>query len=142
LIADSEGTPLLLHNEVAKPATAHWVGFALSQPPGAPGGRDAYGAVVTVRAGGRTLMRHCHADGSYMSRSDTRVHFGLGSGEAIESITVRWPDGKSETWPGSGNNNPGSAVLPTDRYHRLERGTGFLADTRISMGAPAPRPGR
>jgi len=142
LIVDSEGTPLLLHNEFSTSAGNRWVGFALSQPPGAPGGRDAYGAVVTVRAmGGRTRMRHCHADGSYMSSSDKRLHFGLGSAAEIESVTVRWPDGTTEKWPGSGN-NPADGGLLANRYHRLVRGTGVPADTRISMRAPAPRPER
>jgi hypothetical protein len=48
---------------------------------------------VTVKVAGRVLLRHCHTDGSYLSASDARVHFGIGSATHIEEITVRWPDG-------------------------------------------------
>src|SRR5207244_67286 len=67
LMVDGEGAPLLLHN-VTKGA-GHWLMVALE---GRRSNRDGYGALVTIRAGGRTMVRHCHADGSYLSSSDKR----------------------------------------------------------------------
>ena len=87
LAVDSEGAPLLLHNETQP--TGHWFGVRLI---GAPSNRDGYGAFVTAKCGGRTLTRHCHADGSYLSSSDPRVHFGIGTATKIDSLTIRWPD--------------------------------------------------
>jgi hypothetical protein len=90
LVVDSEGNPLLLHNESRK--IGHWLGVRLE---GSQSNRDAYGAVLTVRAGKRRLLRQCQAGGSYMSSSDKRVHFGLGSAAHIDSLTVRWPSGRT-----------------------------------------------
>lgn len=111
LVVDSSGKPLLLHNQ-SKVGKTSWVGFALSAP-GAKVNRDAYGAIITVMAGGQKLMRQCQTAGSYLSASDARVHIGLGDA-ALESVTVRWPDGVTETWKGD--------EVPVGRYCRLVRG--------------------
>lgn len=88
LVVDSEGAPLLLHNE-SHPA-GHWLTFRLV---GTLSNRDGYGATVTVTAGGLTQTRLCHADGSYLSSSDKCVHIGLGAATVAEAVTVRWPSG-------------------------------------------------
>ena len=41
------------------------------------------------------------ASSSYGSSCDPRAHFGLGAIAAIEEITVLWPDGQSESFPGT-----------------------------------------
>ena len=92
LVVDSEGIPLLLHNECASSSNS-WIGFKLIGSGKSP--KDAYGAEVTVAMDSGKLLRVCHADGSYMSSSDSRVHFGLGTGK-IKSVSVRWPDGKKQ----------------------------------------------
>jgi hypothetical protein len=92
LIVDSEGAPLLLHNETA--SAGNWIGLELRGSRSNPNG---YGARVTVQAAGRQWVRHCHADGSYLSSSDSRVHFGLGKATRVDSVTIRWPDGKEQT---------------------------------------------
>jgi hypothetical protein len=102
LAADSEGTPVLLHNETRTPG--HWLGLKLVGK--RRSNRDAYGAVVTVEVGKQRWMRLCRADGSYLSSSDKRVHIGLGKADHVERVTVRWPDGHVEIRTG----------LPIDRY--------------------------
>ncbi len=92
LVADSEGTPVLLHN--CTPSPGHWIGFALTGT--GHSNRDAYGAQVTVVTAGRRLTRTCHADGSYLSSSDRRVHVGIGSATRVDSVIIRWPDGRTE----------------------------------------------
>jgi hypothetical protein len=42
------------------------------------------------------------------------VLFGLGDGGTVQSVVVRWPDGKSDSW----------GALEIGRYHTLERGKG------------------
>ena len=99
LVVNSEGAPILLHNESV--SNAHqWVGFALT---GAPGiNRDAYGTEITLHLDGLDLLRQCQTAGSYLSASDKRVHFGLGShvlpGQTIPHMSVRWPNGKQDQW--------------------------------------------
>ena len=89
LIVDNDGAPLLLHNRTRHPG--NWIGIRFV---GGSSNRNAYGAVVTARAGGRLLTRHCHSDGSYMSASDSRLRIGLGDALRAEEISVRWPSGR------------------------------------------------
>jgi hypothetical protein len=76
--------------------------------------RDAYGAEVTVEAGGRKLLRIVSATDSFQSSSDPRAHFGLGAAAQIDAIHVLWPDGLAEVFPGAA----------ADRVLVLRRGEG------------------
>jgi hypothetical protein len=87
LVVDSEGAPLLLHNETQP--TGHWLTCRLA---GRTSNSDGAGALLTAEAGGLRQVRRCGTDGSYMSASDRRVHFGLGPA-LTATITVRWPSG-------------------------------------------------
>ena len=91
LVVDSEGAPLLLHNQSAP--VGHWLSLKLV---GSQSNRDGIGASVTVASGGVTQTRLCHTDGSYLSASDMRVFVGLGKSALAERITVRWPSGQTD----------------------------------------------
>jgi enediyne biosynthesis protein E4 len=58
--------------------------------------RTAIGARVTVEAGGKVRQGEVRSGGSYLSQSDLRLFFGLGTSEKIERVLVRWPDGAEE----------------------------------------------
>ena len=61
--------------------------------------RDAIGARVAVlRKGEKPLWRRVHTDGSYLSASDIRVHFGLGASPEIATVLAEWPSGLKEKW--------------------------------------------
>lgn len=107
LMVDAEGTPLLLHNESTSPG--HWLQLRLE---GTRSNRDGYGALVRVTAGGRILTRLCHADGSYQSSSDRRIHIGLGTAATVESLAVRWSSGHTDTYKN----------VPADRRWILHEG--------------------
>lgn len=64
------------------------------------GGRDAYGATVTVTAGTERWSRDINPAFSYLCSNDPRAHFGLGKAASFDKITVLWPDGMTETFPG------------------------------------------
>jgi hypothetical protein len=85
VISDLEGQPLLLRN--GSSAQNHWLRVRLQGP-------LTEGALVKVRAGGRSWLRRSRSGGSYLSASDARVHFGLGSATSIDGLEVRWPDGR------------------------------------------------
>lgn len=106
LLADSEGTPVLLHNEAR---AGHWLGLALV---GKASNTSGYGARVTVQQGERALLRHAHADGSYLSSSDARVQVGLGSASTPVKVSVHWPSGRVDHF----------SNLALDRYHTLNEG--------------------
>jgi hypothetical protein len=112
LVVDSEGRPLLLHNETDAPEN-RWIGFKLTGT--GHSNPDAYGATITVTTEGRTLTRFCHADGSYLSSSDPRVHFGLGPGSpTVSQVTIHWPDGRISTMHD----------VPAGRYYPVNEGNG------------------
>jgi hypothetical protein len=88
VINDLDGSPQLLRNELAEPG--NWLLVKLR---GKAGNSDAIGALVSVRAGGRTQLRLVQSGTSYLSQHDMRQHFGLGTAAFAESVEVRWPDG-------------------------------------------------
>ena len=66
----------------------------------AHGGRDAIGAEVTLRAGGRRQWAVLQPAMSYLSSHEPMLHFGLGAIPVVDSIEVRWPEGVVEKFPG------------------------------------------
>ncbi len=61
---------------------------------GTKSNRDAVGARVTVQIGDRRLVRHRKGGGSYLSASDPRLHFGIGSALKVDQVEIRWPSGR------------------------------------------------
>ncbi len=82
------GPPLLLRNDQA--LGHHWLRLKLV---GRAGNRDAVGAQVELGVGGRTLRRQLMPTKSYLSQAEPILTFGLGQAEAIDSLTITWPDG-------------------------------------------------
>src|SRR6266850_2468065 len=76
--------------------------------------RDGIGAKITVKAGTRTLVDEVRSGSSYISNSDMRVHFGLGSATKIDWVQVRWLSGLVERFEN----------LPVDAIHTLKEGSG------------------
>jgi len=93
LVVNSNGSPLLLHNE-----SSHVGNFLTFTLKGTKSNSDGYGAVVTVKYSGTHQILLCHADGSYLSSSDKRVHVGLGSAKSASLVEVRWPSGHIDTY--------------------------------------------
>lgn len=85
--------PTLLRNDTDK--TNHWLTLRLT---GTKSNRDAIGARVALKAAGRTQVAEVRSGGSYLSHNDSRIHFGLGSAETVDSLEIRWPSGLVETF--------------------------------------------
>jgi hypothetical protein len=64
------------------------------------GNRNAVGARVVLRTSKRSQLQEVQAGASYLSQNDLRLHFGLGQGEKIERIEVRWTGGETEAVAG------------------------------------------
>jgi enediyne biosynthesis protein E4 len=60
-------------------------------------GRDAYGASVRLRVGGKERVAEVRAASSYLATNDPRLHFGLGPAGGVERVEIRWPDGSTST---------------------------------------------
>ena len=85
----------LLRNDL--PAGSRWVRLQLR---GTRSNRAAIGAIVTITAGGRSQTRAVMSQSSYVSHNDLRTHFGLGAAESLDGVSVRWPTGETEEFPG------------------------------------------
>jgi hypothetical protein len=102
LLVTTAGGPARLYKNVA-PKRGHWLLVRALDPALK---RDAYGAELRVRAGGKTFLRQISPAGSYLSSGDPRAHFGLGPAAEYEGIDVLWPDGTAETFAGGRADRP------------------------------------
>jgi predicted nucleotidyltransferase len=93
-VASMNGRPALYRNETA--TSRHWIGLRLV---GRESARDALGAKITVVSGELSQIREVRSGASYLSQSDSRVFFGLGSRERVDRIEIRWPSGKVQEIP-------------------------------------------
>ena len=91
VINNSGATPFLLVNEAVNPN--HWIGISTV---GTKSNRDGIGASVSVFAGNRNWVQEVRSGSSYISSSDMRLHFGLGSATTIDRIEISWPSGLRE----------------------------------------------
>ncbi|HKQ36806.1 MAG TPA: CRTAC1 family protein, partial [Verrucomicrobiae bacterium] len=97
LLVMNTGTRAQLLRNIT-PNRGHWLLVRAIDP--ASGGRDAYGAEITVSAEAKTWKRLIQPSYSFLVSNDPRAHFGLGAATAVAGIEVIWPDGTSETFPG------------------------------------------
>jgi enediyne biosynthesis protein E4 len=103
------GAPSLLRNDLKN--DNRWLKVELQ---GTKSNRSAIGATVQVEAGKWKLTDVVLSQSSYISHNDARLHFGLGTETAATRITVRWPNGAVEIFPGA----------PACRLVRLVEGSG------------------
>jgi len=78
--------------------------------------RDALGARAYVFTGERRLSGEVQGGSSFLSQSDSRLHFGLGDEAGYGRIEVKWPGGETETFAGG----------PANRIVLLEQGKGSV----------------
>ena len=93
VVVNMNEPPSLLRNDVS--SGGHWIKVLLV---GVQSNRSAIGARVTARYGNRRQAQEVTAQSSFYSANDRRLHFGLGA-ETSTELTVRWTNGKSETFP-------------------------------------------
>jgi hypothetical protein len=96
VVMNAGGPALVLRNTAAD--RGHWLIVRAVDP--RRGGRDAYGAVVGVRAASRRWERVVQPASGFLTSHDPRAHFGLGDAARIDAIDVLWPDGSAERFPG------------------------------------------
>lgn len=92
LAIDFEGPVMLLQNR--SETGNHWITLDLRA---AFPNVLAYGAGVTARKGNQLWVGEVSPASSYLSSSDPRIHFGLGGATSLDELTIRWPDGKTQT---------------------------------------------
>jgi tetratricopeptide (TPR) repeat protein len=88
LVVSQNGPLAFFHNRTRG---GHHITIALQ---GTASNRDGVGARVTVAAAGRRWVAQRLGGGSYLSASEPRLHFGLGTADRVDSVEVRWPSGR------------------------------------------------
>ena len=96
-----------LHNR--SQSKANWLQLELR---GNHCNRDAIGARVTVKTKQHTFSQSVRAGDSYLTQSSLRLHFGLGTADAIQDVTVLWPSGHSQK----------ILNIQPNEFYRLEEG--------------------
>ncbi len=75
------------------PIHGHWLEIDLA---GAAGNRQAIGAWVEVRAGGKRQVQWVgQNDDAPHSQGHYRLYFGLGRHDLVGSLVIHWPDGQT-----------------------------------------------
>ncbi|MCA1596428.1 MAG: CRTAC1 family protein [Chloroflexi bacterium] len=97
LLVTSNNGPAMLWRNVTNNSN-HWLALRLE---GVKSNRDAIGAMVLVTAGGMTRRMMVRSGSSYLSQSDLRPHFGLGSA-TMAAVEIRWPSGLVQKIPSLG----------------------------------------
>ena len=112
LVMNMGEPPSLLRNDL--PRGPHWVSLLLE---GTRSNRSAIGATVTLTAGPLRQTNAVLSQSSFLSQNDRRLHFGLGSSTHFDHVTVHWPSGLIEEYPGG----------PADQFIHVVEGS---AETR------------
>jgi hypothetical protein len=97
LIACGVAGPARIFQNVA-PNRGHWLRLRLQDS--AHGNRDEIGAEATLEASGKRWWAVVQPATSYMASNDPALHFGLGASAAFDQVTILWPDGRREVFPG------------------------------------------
>jgi hypothetical protein len=112
VVENLAGKPMILRPEGGP--HNHWISFHLE---GVKSNRLALNARVRATAGDLVQLGEVISSGSYLSQSDLRIHFGLGSHDRVDKAEVLWPNGKIETLKN----------LAADRFYTVREGAGVVS---------------
>ncbi len=91
VIATLGGRPVLLRNDSA--AGSNWLTIAAH---GRGLNSAGVGATVRLRTAAGVQVREITSVASYLSASDIRLHFGLGTARSAAAIEITWPRGATQ----------------------------------------------
>jgi hypothetical protein len=98
VLLNVDDAPTILRNRGAKKA-GHWISLRLVGDPSRNTPREAIGTIVFCDAGGGRQKGEVASGRSYVSQSDLRVHFGLGSATRVDRLEIQWANADLETVP-------------------------------------------
>ncbi len=123
IVNDFDAAPRLYRN--AAPSGHRVTVQLVGRPPNTRG----LGATVKLATAKNRQIRYVTLSRGFMSSGDAVAHFGLGDAVEIESLTVEWPSGETETL----------AKLAADRRYVVRQPGAAPAQTPIAL-APPPEP--
>ncbi len=104
----------------------HWITLKLT---GHKSNRDGIGAQVKIVTASGDQWATVSTASGYMSSSDPRVHFGLGTATMVNRIEIRWPSGIQQVL----------LNVPCDRQVNIDEPAKSESPTPVAQAA-APRP--
>ena len=88
VVTTNDGPAHILRNQT--PTANHWLTLSLT---GHRSNRDGIGAEIKLTTAHGSQLVTVTTSGGYLSASDKRAHFGLGSDTVANAIDIRWPSG-------------------------------------------------
>ena len=88
VVSTNGGAAHILHNETA--TSNHWLTLFLV---GHKSNRDGIGAEIKITTSRGPQYWTVSTSSGYLSSSDKRAHFGLGTDTVVKSLDIRWPSG-------------------------------------------------
>jgi len=124
-------------------------GFLRVTLEGTKSGRDAYGAIVRVGTSAGTLTKIKAGGSGYLSQSDPRLLFGLGSDAEAAFVEVTWPGGAKQRFERVPAGTSMNVVEGREGYQRIAEKRfrlpdpptseeAVLAKLAVAKGAPFP----
>jgi hypothetical protein len=89
--------PQVFVSDLSQRGQVHFIKLKLA---GGRSNRDGVGAVVVVRANGRSQTIVNDGKTGYLAQGIVPLYVGLGSATQADSVTVKWPSGRQQTVPG------------------------------------------
>jgi enediyne biosynthesis protein E4 len=117
VVENLEGQPMILRPQGGP--QKHWISFALE---GTKSNRLALNAKIKITSGELVQTDGIRSGGSYLSQSDLRVHFGLGTYQSVSQVEVTWPAGGTQVFRN----------LAADRFYRIKEGQQPVQQTLAS----------
>ena len=85
--------PMVLVSNLTERTSVRYLAVKLV---GTASNRDGLGAIVTVRAAGRSYVKVHDGQSGYLSHSLIPLYFGLADAKGVDEIAVVWPSGKQQ----------------------------------------------
>lgn len=74
---------------------SNWLRISLR---GAESNRLGIGSKISCQVNGKTIRRELYPAINFLSQTPSAVHLGLGAADRIDSLQIRWPSGKLQTF--------------------------------------------
>ena len=91
-VLNLNSTPNLLRNDGGN--EGHYLQIATV---GSRSNRDGIGTRIEIRAAGQRQTAEVRSGTGFLSHSDLKVHFGLGTAAVVDSVVLHWPSGTVQT---------------------------------------------
>ncbi len=117
--------------------------LALVDLRGTGSGTLAAGAQAVLDCAGKRMLRQVELGSGFLAQSAPTLHFGLGGCSRIDSIEVRWPSGREQTWQDLPVNHrvaltEGSGEVQVSALEHRNYNRDQLAPAAGELSAPRP----